>query len=575
MIFNATLRLETDAQAINYASPWATGTSIKLSATVTVISYEGKTFLVTNAHAVENATYLKVKLDQGSIDLPVKVVWFDGVIDLALLEGATPEAKAVLEKKTNPLMIAPLFQKRGTEVNAYGYPAGGRTLSFTKGHISRTEISILAFSGLAGLLVQTSAPINTGSSGGPITVLNPGLKSECCVGIVSQKSANAGYFIPASTVIQTLQAYNKYGKLRQRGLISQVTVPHLSFNFQSLQNRFLRSELGMEAQPLGAELYGIYVTRVPKSSCAHGHLEKGDIIHKIDGHRIQTNGNVQVDELEDPVNFLYLIQRKNYLDEVIVDILRRKDPKEPLEPMSIRIRLTKQLGQSLLGYKQEKLMKYHIHPSGSEGAFVFVTVTTSLIHAFSRPSKSGLINQPPMLSNLGTLEYNESLREIVALKQILASEASEGFETFALSQGTGCEADRIIEANGQPINKLQDLVTALELHQGKVSMIKFANGTIMAMPPEIPVLTRQKLKERYQIAHFSSPSLFPIDERVIPIGIKQLNYLGDGNINPSSFFGSQQEYKARHPAATGAAVSLELLQADSAAASAEPVEFKT
>lgn len=65
MLVNSTLRLEANKQTINHAVVWSTGQTTKSSATVTVISYKNTIYLITNAHAVVNATYLKVKFDKG------------------------------------------------------------------------------------------------------------------------------------------------------------------------------------------------------------------------------------------------------------------------------------------------------------------------------------------------------------------------------------------------------------------------------------------------------------------------------------------------------------------------------
>lgn len=146
MITNSTVRLDANKELPNYRTPWSVGGTTNSSATITVLKYQEKMYLVTNAHAVMDATYLKIKLNDFSQEIPVKTCWIDPVLDLAILQTTTPEAETFIVKSLNPLPIASEFQKQGTEVFAYGYPAGGRSLSFTKGHISRVELTTMSLS---------------------------------------------------------------------------------------------------------------------------------------------------------------------------------------------------------------------------------------------------------------------------------------------------------------------------------------------------------------------------------------------------------------------------------------------
>ncbi|KTC77855.1 S1C family serine protease [Legionella brunensis] len=538
MLTNSTLKLEVDKQTTNYTTAWSIGQPSKSSATVTVIKYGEKVYLVTNAHAVLNATYLKVKFNQGSTELPVKQVWVDPIMDVAILQATSSDAQDLILKKTKPLEINVAFQPSSTEVNAYGYPAGGKGLSFTKGHISRTEISQIALSRLPGITIQTSAPINPGNSGGPITrVIDSG--AEECIGIVSQGASslsNVGYFIPACVVVQCIENYNRFGKLRNAKFIDYVTVPHVSFQWQSLKNPSFRAQLGMEPVLLGNELTGIYVSKVPQNSCAQNCLQEGDIILEIDGHPIQADGNVQVQELEHPISHLYLFQRKKYLDSLEFVIQRKSG--NALETLKIQIKLTEQLGRSLLGPRDDKSLKYHIQPSGKNGGFVFVRCTQSLMDTFKGHYSTGSktivdnSNVPAMFYDFTNLSNDTDLCEIVVLQNILASEETDGYENFALSRGSLCESHRVVEANGKTITNLWDLVTALTENSTKPSLIKFANGKQLVIPPENKT-TREELRSRYQIAFFTSPRVAPIPRKLF---LDELNSLRqeDGNIAPST-----------------------------------------
>lgn len=519
MLNNSTLKLEVDKQTINYTAAWSVGQSSKSSATVSILKHNDKIYLMTNAHAVANATYLKVKFNQNSTELPVDVVWNDPMMDVAILKLQNKEAEEFVLKSTNPLIINSKFQPSSTEVNAYGYPTGGKSLSFTKGHISRTEITKVAYSHQWGITVQTSAPINPGNSGGPITILND-LKQEECIGMVSQglsTLSNVGYFIPACTLVRTIENYEKYGKLREKRFIDYVTVPKIGFECESLKNASLRAHLGMSPVALGEELTGIYVSKVPEASCAYNLLKEGDIILEIDGHPIQSDSNVKVDELENPISYIYLIQRKKYLDNLEITI-QRKNEIGILEVQKINIRLTEQLGRSLLGPKEDKPLKYHIQPSGKNGAFVFVRCTRTLMSTFQTAYNAGgrtivdNSNTPPMFKEFEKLSRSKDLYEVVVLQNILATEETDGYEHFALSSGVYCQSDRVVKVNGVAIKNLWDLVDLLSKNANKPSEIKFANGRVLVIAPEIAKVTRDELKKRYQIAFFTSPQIAPFEQ---------------------------------------------------------------
>lgn len=553
MLVNSTLRLEANKQTINHAAVWSTGQTTQSSATVTVVTYKNTIYLITNAHAVVNSTYLKVKFDKGSSQVPVRACWVDPVMDLAILEPTCEEDKAHIESKINPLAIETQFQLKGTEVNAYGYPTGGTSLSFTKGHVSRTQMWTIAFSELTGITVQTSAPINAGNSGGPITIKDGESGMEKCIGIVTQSStslSNVGYFIPAITVVNTIDAYRKFGALKAKGFIDFVTVPDLSFRWQPLKNPALRESLGLPAKDFSKELTGIYVTGVPKSSCGFGVLKKGDIILKMDGHLIQADGNVEVDELENSIQFRYLIQQKKYGSKLDLVVLRRSPKIEAVNEgekevdenrkdslnvetsdedgtelceLTVSIILNRQLGrQKLLGFKEDKPIKYHIQPAGKDGAFVFTQCTTSMIEGYTtRYNAGGTViidnsKRPSMFNDFESLARSKNLGEVVVLHSILASEETDGYDNFALTSGASCVSDRVVRVNGQPVRFLADLVIALQIDPTGPAKVEFDNGKILVIAPVSDQGTKNRLQEKYQIAFFTSKrladNLIPIDK---------------------------------------------------------------
>ena len=481
MLEGATLRLEATKEVANYRTPWSLGGTSISSATVTVLQYAGEIYLVTNAHAVLDATYLKIKFDQKATEIPVESIWVDPILDVAIVRPSTQKDIDFIKKELSPLELITQFQEQKTEVYAYGYAAGGTGLSYTKGNVSRVQLHQVALSHEHSIMVQTSAAINPGNSGGPITCLIDG--KEKCIGLVAQGATslqNTGYFIPGSTVEGVIKRYRKHRDLKEAGIVHYVTAPQVDFIWQSLKNTTQREEFGLPSDPLDPNLTGILVDSVPKKSCAYGFLKDEDIVHKIDGIPVQSNGHIKVPELDYPISFKYLILKKELNQEITFTIQRKiSEEATTLEMMEIKIPLTHQVGQRISSPSYNKPLKYHVQPSGEKGAFVFTRYTSAYQAAFFNTTTP---NVPTCFSRLNNLTQDDC-SEIVILHQIINSKDTDGYENFQISAGAACLSDRVTEVNGKPINCLYDLASFLEENPEKTSKVKFANGRLLHIKP--------------------------------------------------------------------------------------------
>jgi len=127
---------------------------------------DGRGFVLTNEHVVTQATHLLVGVS-GKIrtDFPASVVALDRQMDLALLRITGPFA----------LPQVSLGESRATQVGdwvlAFGSPFG-LDQTVTEGIISSKRQSVVANGVYYGEMLQTDAPINRGSSGGPLVSLD-------------------------------------------------------------------------------------------------------------------------------------------------------------------------------------------------------------------------------------------------------------------------------------------------------------------------------------------------------------------------------------------------------------------
>ena len=163
-----------------------------------VISREG--LIVTNAHVVEGATTVSVKVGDGATH-PASVVGRDESTDLAVLR-VQDDAGATF----TPLTFADSSKLQvGDTTYAIGNPFGlDHTL--TSGVVSALDRQIDAPNGYAiDQVIQTDAPINPGNSGGPLLDDHGrviGVNSQILNGGGSSENGNVGigFAIPSNTV---------------------------------------------------------------------------------------------------------------------------------------------------------------------------------------------------------------------------------------------------------------------------------------------------------------------------------------------------------------------------------------
>ena len=143
---------------VQVTAPSRAGTSV---GTGFVISASGE--ILTNAHVVEGATSVRVRLPGESTARTVRVVGADATADVALLQldGATNLTAASLGSVDDVHV--------GDPVIAIGYALGFRgDPTVTTGIVSATDRTLGDLTGL----IQTDAAINPGNSGGPLVDAN-------------------------------------------------------------------------------------------------------------------------------------------------------------------------------------------------------------------------------------------------------------------------------------------------------------------------------------------------------------------------------------------------------------------
>jgi serine protease Do len=230
-----------------------------------VISGDG--YILTNAHVVDNADEITVKLTDKR-EYRARVIGADKRTDIALLKIEASGLPTVRLGDPSRLKV-------GEWVVAIGSPFGFES-TVTAGIVSAKGRSLPQENFVP--FIQTDAAINPGNSGGPLF----NMKGEV-VGINSQIYSRTGGFMGLSFAIPIDVAMDVQAQLRQSGRVS-------------------RGRIGVVIQEVSKELAesfglpkpaGALVNAVEKGGPAEkAGVETGDIILKFDGKAVSNSGDL-------------------------------------------------------------------------------------------------------------------------------------------------------------------------------------------------------------------------------------------------------------------------------------------
>ena len=224
-----------------------------------VIVDAAQSYVLTNAHVVENATSIEVTTKDNR-RLNAKLIGRDPETDIAVLQIPASGLTAVPVGDSDRLQV-------GDFVLAIGNPFGlGQTV--TSGIISALGRSGLGIEGYEDF-IQTDASINPGNSGGPLVDLQ-GRIVGINTAIVAPTGGNVGigFAVPINMARLVMDQLINYGEIRHGriGVAIQDLTPDLA---QALDTR--RTE-------------GAVIARVePGSSAERAGLRPNDIIVAING----------------------------------------------------------------------------------------------------------------------------------------------------------------------------------------------------------------------------------------------------------------------------------------------------
>jgi serine protease Do len=288
---------------IQEASFWSQEGEAGVGSGVIYKKENGKAFIVTNHHVVENASQLEVSLKDGT-RVPAKLLGSDVLMDLAVLEINAEHVKKVAEFGNSDTV------KPGEPVIAIGNPLGLQFAgSVTQGIISGTNRTVEVDLDQDGApdwnaeVLQTDAAINPGNSGGALVNVEGQVIGINSMKIAQEAVEGIGFAIPINTAIPIISDLEKYGQVRR---------PYMGIELRSLSDipsYHLQATLHL---PKHVTEGAAVIQVVPMSPAAQAGLKQFDVIVALDDYKIRNVLDLRK----------YLYTKKSIGDEMKVTFYR-------------------------------------------------------------------------------------------------------------------------------------------------------------------------------------------------------------------------------------------------------------
>jgi len=221
-------------------------------------------YIVTNAHVIEDASRITVKLDSGQ-EFQAKIVGSDEETDLAVLKiDAGKDLPYVNLGDSDKARV-------GEWVLAIGSPFG-LTRTVTAGIISQTKRETPQSSAFQRF-IQTDAAINKGNSGGPLVNMDGSV-----IGVNSQIATSTGDYNGVGFALPSNDVSTVYKQLLSNGRVRR---GFLGIALESVKEEFAKVYGITDAK--GAIITDI---RDKQSPAAKAGLQVGDIITSVNGQPV-------------------------------------------------------------------------------------------------------------------------------------------------------------------------------------------------------------------------------------------------------------------------------------------------
>jgi|TARA_B100001964_G_scaffold96237_1_gene107755 S1-C subfamily serine protease len=463
-IEDSVIKIYTTQAAPDYFTPWRLLTPRQSSGSGAVIIGNQ---ILTNAHVVANASYVQAQKHNDARRYQARVSFISHEADLALI--TVDEAGFFSDLK--PLAIGNLPDPL-QEVSVYGYPMGGKSLSITKGILSRVEQQVYAHAGAYLLAGQIDAAINPGNSGGPVIV------DQQIVGVVMQansggRAENLGYFVPPSIIRHVL--VDSEDGVRDG-------FPDLGFRTQTLDSPSAKAAYGLDK-----DQDGVLVIKVFEGSPAEGILQENDVILQIDDFKIADDGTIKLSEdlLTDYKHAIDL----HHINESIAITYSRHGEKATISLLAERGMDSYSL---VAGEQFDMVPEYYIY-----GGILFVPLNMNLIKRWGNDWGR---TAPVSLLQARSEWSSPEQRELVVALQVLAADVNLGYHDWR-----NWVVERI---NGEPVRDFTQFSQALKNNTLENVVFENKNGYQLVINHETALASEARILSQYRIPATHSAGLF-------------------------------------------------------------------
>lgn len=228
-------------------------------------------YIITNAHVIEGAFRADVSLEDGR-SFEAKLVGSDASTDLAVLKVEADDLTPAVFGDSDQMVV-------GDTVVAIGNPMGEQLRgTMTDGILSAINRD-MEVDGNTMTLLQTTAALNTGNSGGALVNDQGQVIGITNMKLISNVSDNTleglGFAIPTTTVKPVVDALIAEGVVTGRPTLGVTVRPMYDFE---------QEEHGVDQ--------GLLVVSVTAGADSEGKLEAGDILLTANGTPLHTNDDL-------------------------------------------------------------------------------------------------------------------------------------------------------------------------------------------------------------------------------------------------------------------------------------------
>ena len=296
--FNAVVKLDVATAKSDILCPWVNRNNACVGSGVVI----GDGRILTCAHCVADASYIRVSKHNEDTIYHATVLFFDNDADLALVGVEDPK----FMEDVVPMEIGDTPRVQD-DVLAVGYPIGGEDISYTRGIVSRIEDIEYALS-LADLLaIQVDAAINPGNSGGPVLDMESGkIVGIAFQGAQKEETESLGYVIPPEIIRHFLKDI-------EDGRVDGFPMTLFASDFMEnpVKRRYYRMAPGQS---------GVVVCEMD-SALGDDSIKIDDVILEIDGYKVSNNARIRLAGGE-PRSLSYPVYTRQIGEKVPVKVLR-------------------------------------------------------------------------------------------------------------------------------------------------------------------------------------------------------------------------------------------------------------